>query len=258
MKTILLTFDVEEFDLPKEYNQEISEKEMFEISKQGLESLLNLLGKYKIPATFFTTANFAKKFPKLIEETSKQHEIACHGLEHSDSYINDISRIQEAKTEIEKIIKKQINGFRAPRFKISDISLLSGLSFSYDSSTHPIYLPGRYNNLFQKKNIHKIGDLIEIPMSTLLPNFSIFFLAFKNFPFSYAKTFTKINFLLRNYTMLTLHPWEFIDISKFKVPWHINRVYGQKLLTKFENYIKFCKKQGYVFESVRDFLTKSQ
>jgi hypothetical protein len=255
MKSILLTFDVEEFDLPREYNQEISEKEMFEISKQGLTQIISLLDKYKIKATFFTTASFAKRFPTLLKKISQKHEIACHGYEHSDSYIKDISKIQRAKSEIEKIIGKQIKGFRAPRFEISDISLLSGLGFSYDSSINPTFIPGRYMNLLKNRKIHKIGEIIEVPLSALpIIRFPLFWLTFKKFPLNSAKLFTKLNFLSSSYTMHVFHLWEFADLSEFKIPTYIKKPHSTQLLNKLESYITFCKKQGYVFESVGDYL----
>ncbi|HDK42737.1 MAG TPA: polysaccharide deacetylase, partial [Candidatus Pacearchaeota archaeon] len=183
MKRILLTFDVEEFDLPREFNQNISEEEMYEISKNGLFAVINLLDKHSIKATFFTTSNFAKKYPKIIKDLSKQgHEIACHGYSHSDDYLNSLSNIKIAKQEIEKIIKSKINGFRAPRFKIKNILGLSEFGFIYDSSLHPTWIPGRYMNLFKKRKIHKIEDITEIPLSTLpILRLPIFWLAFKNF-----------------------------------------------------------------------------
>ena len=39
MKYILLTFDVEEFDLPLEYGQAISLEQQLEIGKKGLDEI---------------------------------------------------------------------------------------------------------------------------------------------------------------------------------------------------------------------------
>ena len=257
MKYILLTFDLEEFDLPLEFGQPTSQKQMFEIPKNGLINLISLLNKYNLRATFFTTAIFAKKYPLLLKQISEKHEIACHGYAHSDSYVKDISRIQSARIEIEKIIKKEIKGFRAPRFKINNIHLLSGLNFLYDSSIHPTFIPGRYMNLFKKRKIHKISEVIEVPLSVLpITRLPIFWLAFKNFPLFYSKIFTKINFLFDNYTLLMFHPWEFADLSSINIPKYIKGDY-RKLLDKLEKYIRFCKKSGYEFETIEDYLQKS-
>lgn len=252
MKSILLTFDLEEFDLPKEYNINIEEDEMYKISLEGLINLLNLLNKYDITATFFTTANFGVKYPEILKELSKKHEIASHGYSHSQSLTQE--NIKKAKEIKENIIKKEVKGFRAPRWNLKNINIVSLAGFKYDSSTHPIYLPGRYNNLNQKRNIHKKNNLIEIPASTFFPNFSIFWLAFKNLPLFYSKLFTKINFLNSDYTMLVHHPWEFANLEELDIPKHIKNPSGKKLTKKLEDYIKFCKSNKYKFQTCEQFI----
>jgi peptidoglycan/xylan/chitin deacetylase (PgdA/CDA1 family) len=257
MKQILLTFDLEEFDLPLEFGQSISQEQMFEIPKEGLDNLLSILNKYDIKATFFTTAIFAKKYPLLLKEISKKHEIACHGYNHSDSYIKDIQKIQLAKNEIEKIIGKKIKGFRAPRFEIENIHLLFGLGFFYDSSIHPTFIPGRYMNLLKKRKIHKIRKVIEIPLSVLpIIRLPIFWIAFKNLPLLYSKIFTKINFLSNNYTMLLFHPWEFADLSSINIPKCVKGKH-KSLLSMLKEYIEFCKDKDYSFTTVENYLQKS-
>ena len=252
MKKVLLTFDLEEFDLPLELNQKISNEEMYRISLEGLNNILNILNKFDISATFFTTANFAIMYPQVMRKISINHEIASHGFSHSHPI--NLENMGKAKKEKEKIIGKPILGFRAPRWKIKDITILEKLGFKYDSSTHPIYLPGRYNNLKQKRKVHKINNLIEIPMSTLPPNFSIFWIAFKNLPLIYSKIFTKLNFLKSSYTMLVFHPWEFADLSKINIPKHIKKTDGINLSKKLNDYLKFCKKNNYGFETCEEFL----
>ena len=253
MKTILLTFDVEEFDLPREYKINLGKTQEFEISKTGLNKIIQLLEKHNTPATFFTTTDFAKKYPQLIKKISENHEIACHSYCHLES-CESIKRLQQAKQEKEKIINKEIKGFRAPKFQIKQIKELGDIGFKYDSSTHPIWLPGKYFNFFQKRKIHKINNLIEIPISTLPINLSLFWLAFKNFPYQYSKIFTRLNFLFSNYTMLLFHPWEFTNINHLKLPFYIKAKSGHPLLKRLEDYIIFCKKQGYKFQTVADYL----
>jgi len=59
MKYILLSFDLEEFDLPREFNIEINDEEMYKISYEGCNNLLKILN---VKSTFFVTANFARKY----------------------------------------------------------------------------------------------------------------------------------------------------------------------------------------------------
>ena len=255
MKSILLTFDLEEFDLPREFNQNIDEDEMYKITKQGLNNLLQLLNKYDIKSTFFTTANFANYYPEKIQDLSEKHEIASHGYSHS--YNLTLENIKKAKEEKEKIINKSINGFRAPRWNLQNTFIVEQAGFNYDSSSHPIYLPGRYFNLNKNRKPHKINNILEIPASTLPPNFSIFWLAFKNLPLTYSKLFTRLNFINSNYTMLVFHPWEFANLSKIKIPRYIKRKHSKELLKKLEKYILFCERQGYGFEGVDEYLDKT-
>jgi len=58
---ILLTFDLEEFDLPHEFGCPISDEDQINISNNGLQRLVALLSKYNIHATFFTTAFYASR-----------------------------------------------------------------------------------------------------------------------------------------------------------------------------------------------------
>lgn len=59
---ILLSFDVEEFDMPLEYNYQISRQEQLSIGKKGMDRIMPVLNNKNIQATLFTTANFADHF----------------------------------------------------------------------------------------------------------------------------------------------------------------------------------------------------
>ena len=240
---------------PREFNISISEDEMYKIPQQGLTNLLELLDKYKIKSTFFTTANFAKKQPKIIKNLiNNEHEIASHGYSHSFSD-QTFDKIKKAKKEIEKITQTKIKGFRAPRFKINNISELYDLGFVYDSSLHPTFIPGRYNNLSKPRKIHKIGNIIEIPPTTMpITRLPLFWIAFKNFGLNYVKLVTQTNFLSSDYTMIVQHPWEFADLSQIKIPNYIKNKSGKELLNMLERYILFCKKRNYGFESIERYL----
>jgi peptidoglycan/xylan/chitin deacetylase (PgdA/CDA1 family) len=246
---ILLTFDLEEFDF-------IREEKKFEISKQGLLVLLKLLDKHNIKATFFTTALFAKKYPKLIKDMQKEgHEIACHGYSHSDSYFSDLSNIPLAKKEIEKIIGKEVKGFRAPRFEIKRIEKLYNFGFKYDSSLHPTLMPGRYNNFLCNIKMHKIKNIVEIPLSVLpVARLPIMWIFFRILGKTYAKIFAKLNNLFSDYTMLIFHPWEFSNLNEEKVSFLFRKNSGKKLLSMLESYILFCEKQNYEFSTISNYL----
>ena len=260
MKSILLTFDLEEFDLPREQNIAITNEQMYKTSIKGLTNLLTILNKHNIKATFFTTANFAKKYPKTLKGLSKEHEIASHGFSHSESIT--LKNMKEAKEIKEEIIGKPVRGFRAPRFQIKDdeIPLLDNLGFEYDSSTHPTIAPGKYNNLNQPRYPHMRGNIIELPVSTL-PLFPFLrapnnWFMFRNIPKPYHRIYPKINFLYSKYTMALFHPWEFTNISKFNIPKHFKNKTGKPLARILDSYIQMCKKNNFKFQTCEQFLKK--
>ena len=82
---IYLSFDIEEFDMPKEYGYDIAFERQIAISREGLTAILNLLKKHNAKATFFSTVVFAQQVPDLIERLlSEGHELASHTYYHSE------------------------------------------------------------------------------------------------------------------------------------------------------------------------------
>ena len=258
MKNILLTFDIEEFDLPLEFGRNISDEEQFNISKKGTEIILELLERNNIQATFFISAKFAKQFPNLIKEISKKHEIGLHCYEHKDDYQkmnkNEMfERLKRGKEIIEKIINKIIIGFRSPRFQLVDYNILKDLGMAYDSSLHPAFIPGRYFNFLKNRNIHEKEGIKIIPISVSpILRLPIFWLAFRNFPLFYSKYITNRN---RDYVCLVFHSWEFVNIEKRDLPKLIKRNTGEKLIKKLQEYINNYKE--YNFTTISSYLLTS-
>ena len=261
-KNILLTFDLEEFDLPLEYNNHISDENQIKVSRDGLKEILKLLGMHKIPATFFVTAKFAIANKNAIKQLSKKHEIALHGLIHKDDYRHmkekdALRRLSKGRKIVEKIIGTKIIGFRAPRFHIKKIKLLPTIGIKYDSSLHPTYIPGRYNNFFTERKIHRHGKLIEIPVSvTSVLRFPLFWFVFRNLGLAYSKFCTNWCFLDSKYVMLLFHPWEFVNLRLLglKLPVYIKRDTGKALSDKLSYFVKWAKKKGYKFKTIKEFL----
>ena len=162
-KTVLLTFDTEEFDVFKE--------PIFDVTSDGAEKVLDLLDKHKIKATFFVTGVFAQSNKFLIKKISKKHEVASHGYSHQDDYKTldketAYNLLYKTNIILKKITSKNIIGYRAPRFRGTTLDILKRLGFKYDSSINPILIPGRYNYLFHTRNIkiekHNQGTECEI------------------------------------------------------------------------------------------------
>ena len=114
MKSLLLTFDLEEFVCPAERKLGIPKERLFEVSREGLKNIIKILIDNNIRATFFTTYEFANKNKDLIKILVKNgNEISMHGYEHNTSLnkMRDedaIIELLKAKNGIEKITKKKL------------------------------------------------------------------------------------------------------------------------------------------------------
>jgi hypothetical protein len=132
-----------------------------------------------------------------------------------------------------------------PRLAHVSKSDLVAAGYVYDSSLNPTYIPGRYNNFFSKRTIHKSENIVVIPSSvTPLIRFPLFWLSFKNFSLFLIKFLTSLTLAADDYVCLYFHPWEFVDISKYKVPAYVKRLDGERLLERFEKYLRWLKTKG--------------
>jgi len=175
--TICLTFDLEEFDLPLGFKQEISKERQIEITTNGMETLLPLLKD--ISCTFFTTANYAENNPALIKQLSVSHEIASHSYFHSSFDKADLKKSREV---LQTISGTEITGFRMPRMAKVNYQDIKEAGYLYDSSLNPTFILGRYNHFTSPKTIFKTdNDLLVVPAS-VTPSLRIplFWLTFKN------------------------------------------------------------------------------
>lgn len=235
-RSILLSFDVEEFDIPLEYGQHIPEEEQMRVGYEGLEETMNLLDKSGATATFFTTANFANYYPEAVRAISNHHEIASHTFYHSRFTTEDLA---SSKTLLEKVTGKKITGLRMPRMSSVNASDVANAGYLYDSSINPTWIPGRYNNFKMPRTIHKEGSIVRLPSSvTPFFRFPLFWLSFKNFPYAIYKNWVRQTLEKDGYVCLYFHPWEFTNLDRYKIPRYITRGGGlslQKRLARLLN-----------------------
>ncbi|MCX6209218.1 MAG: polysaccharide deacetylase family protein [Bacteroidetes bacterium] len=252
---VFLTFDVEEFDMPLEYNQIISIDEQMQVGINGLNAIKPLLEKHFMQCTLFTTANFAQYFATDIKSLAHQHEIASHTFYHSKFDTKDLllSRI-----ELEKIIGKKVTGLRMPRLKKVAVQDVLNAGYAYDSSINPTYLPGRYNSLNLLKTIYNENGLTRVP-TAVTPYFRIplFWLAFKNVPYSLYLFWCKQCLKKYGYLSLYFHPWEFVDISKYRIPMYAKRYSKDVLLHRIYKLVDDLKNEA-EFISINNFLLQNE
>ncbi|MBQ6409784.1 polysaccharide deacetylase family protein [Candidatus Saccharibacteria bacterium] len=249
---VLLSFDVEEFDLPREHGGEISVKEGVKVSSSGLLKILDLLRRKEVKATFFVTGNFARVNPELVSKiVDEGHEVACHGVDHFEPKKSDIK-------ESIKIVGKlaRIYGYRQPRMFGISYSDLKDAGYKYDSSVNPAFIPGRYNHFgVPRKPFIKEG-VLEIPTTVAtFMRVPLFWLALHLFS---KRLYLKLALMGANKTghlATYFHPWEFADelVNYKEVPGYIKKNSGDRLVEKLEFVIEGLKKKGLVFETYHEF-----
>jgi peptidoglycan/xylan/chitin deacetylase (PgdA/CDA1 family) len=252
-RSILLSFDVEEFDMPLEYQQKISLAEQLEIGKLGLEAITPILNDKSIATTLFTTATYAINFPNEIRTLAQQHEIASHTYYHSDF---EDSHLLSSRLKLEEISLKPVTGLRMPRMRKVEMSEVIKAGYNYDSSINPTYLPGRYNNLDLSRTLYQDEGMTRIPAS-VTPNFRVplFWLAFKNMPYFLFKNLVVQTLKKDGYVCLYLHPWEFTSaIAATTLPTYTKRWCGSIMVDRLQRLINDLKKEG-DFITMQDFIT---
>jgi peptidoglycan/xylan/chitin deacetylase (PgdA/CDA1 family) len=255
-KTILLTFDVEEFDTPLRHKIRLPKPAQLEKSEEGLQNVITLLQELKHPpCTFYTTANYALHYPDTIRYLANYHEIASHTFYHSSFKEKDIA---ESKICIEEIIGKEIQGFRMPNMAAFDPTLIHRAGYAYDSSINPTFLPGKYNHLKFPLRPFPYHGTTEIPVSVVpFIRFPLFWLSFKNLPLWLYIRLCNFTLWQTGCLHIYFHPWEFADLSMFKIPDFIKNPSGHKLSSKLKAFIQYYQQRsGVEFQTTIDFLNQ--
>lgn len=253
---VTLGFDVEEFDFPIELGKEIDFDTQLAVSSEGLESLLLLLERLHIQATFYTTANFAKHRAETIRRiVSEGHEIASHDFYHSTHSTPDPVG---SKRELEKIAGALVVGYRAPRLAETSAKTLLKAGYKYDSSLNPTMIPSRYNNLNKPRSVFYEDSLCIYPVSVSSPlRIPLFWLSLHVMPLCLYKRLAYTALNRDGHLNLYFHPWEFsnrLADPRFGIPRYISRCSGTRLLQKFEALLIDLRKRGCHFTATRNYL----
>ena len=258
MKSILLSFDIEEFDLPAEFGAEIQREDMFSIAGEGARRILRTVNEAGVRTTFFVTAAFALEFPDLVREMKDSgHEIASHGYSHTTFEAADLKRSREA---LEEIAGSPVRGFRMARLaKVGKQDILNA-GYEYESSLNPVWLPGRYNNFTAPlKPFREACGLWQIPVSALpLVRFPLFWLSFKNLPLPLYLPLAKTAMSATGFFNMYSHPWEYHERAaeaQWKIPRYIVRHAGEAQRLRLKRLIASLGKSG-TFETFGAYLDR--
>lgn len=256
MKIALLSFDVEEFDMPFEFGGQPTIDEQIATSNQGLNAVSDILAQFHASATFYCTGVYAQAQPEQIRHLSKQHEIASHNHYHSSHKKADLST---SKAILEGITGKPVKGFRMPRMApIADADLVEA-GYLYNASINPTYLPGRYDYRHISRTTFTQNNLVHFPAS-VSPRWRIplFWIAFHNFPLAYFFHLCKQVAQADGYVHLYFHPWEFTDYTQLpngaKYPFYLHRNNGKQMRARFTKLMRFLQQEGFSFQTTQAFL----
>ncbi len=268
---IAITIDCEQwnaFELRNKKEEDIYHNSTL-FSFKGNKRLLDIFQKNQISATFFITGFFAEKHEQQVREIAKSHEIGCHGYNHfyrGNTNLNLREDIVKAKKILEKILNKNIVGFRAAQMQSSEklIEVLTKLGFKYDSSSNSAYIPFLYGKKEYKDNPLKPFEiynetlknkLIEIPASASYKfRFPFHWIFMRNLPLIYTIKIVE-GLLKKNIpVVLYVHSWEFYPIKKGPVPGYVRNT-GDKFARKLDKFIKYFKNKGVEFVRMNELVS---
>ncbi|MBP1912349.1 polysaccharide deacetylase family protein [Thermococcus stetteri] len=228
---VSMTFDVEQ-DCPPYLN---TTKGM----ERGLSQILDLLAEKKVRATFFFTAEMARRFPELAKRVVDEgHELGSHGYNHErlDKLPKD-----KATFVIEKSLKVlrefgDVVSFRAPNLQLPGpyYSLLEKNGVLVDSSkaTYKGYREG----------VRFFGGVLEVPASTTSSVLRL--------PWKLQRV---IHGRLREPRVYFAHPWEFVPMQNEKIRWDCRFNTGEKALDLLATLIDYYKSLGARFLMIKEY-----
>ncbi|WP_143307692.1 polysaccharide deacetylase family protein [Chitinophaga vietnamensis] len=239
---VLLSFDVEEFDMPLEYNQQVNMADQMRVGHEGLIATMDIVNATNARSTFFTTANFARTFPGDIKEIATKHEIASHTFYHS-SFTPE--HLLESKQLLESITEKPVYGLRMPRMRHVEMLDVKNAGYVYDSSINPTWIPGRYNYRSKPRTVYTEEGVLRVP-AAVSPNLRIplFWLAFKNFPYAVFKSLALQTLKHDGYLCLYFHPWEFVELTAYQIPAYTKRHAGPALQNRLRQLLRDLSAEG--------------
>lgn len=269
----LITIDVEDWFQVENFSSYITHSQWDSMElriNKNIDLILELLNKNNTKATFFVLGWIAERLPELIKKISMEnHEIACHGFNHSLTYNlkneyleNDILT---SKKLLESITGNEVIGYRAPSFTITKnlLEVLCKMNFQYDSSLFHSHINKNYGKLNDIKTPPKCmfkirTNLYEFPMSSYtamgvnIPWSGGFM--FRAVPFFIYKKGIEIISKQSDYFLFYIHPWEFDlyqpRVSKANFSQKFKHYYNiRNTFSKFEILLKsrkFCSINHYL------------
>ena len=255
---ILLSFDTEEFDVPREHGVDYSLEEGMKVSVIGTNRILDVLKRNGVRATFFCTGNFAEHAPEVMKRIMDEgHEVACHGVDHWQPADTDFARSKEI---VERVTGQTVYGYRQPRMFPVLESEIRRVGYRYNSSLNPAFIPGRYMHLTEPRTWFMKDGVMQIPASvTPWLRFPLFWLSLHNLPQWLYHWLTRRTLNHDGYFVTYFHPWEFYELKEhpeLKMPFIIRNHSGQQMMERLDSLIKMLKGRRHEFITFNEFVEK--
>ena len=257
---ILLSFDTEEFDVPREHGVDFSLEEGMKVSKVGTNRILDVLKQNGVKATFFCTGNFAEHAPEVMQRIMDEgHEVACHGVDHFEPKETDFARSKEI---VERVTGRKVFGYRQPRMFPVIESEIKRVGYLYNCSLKQAFIPGRYMHLTEPRTWFMKDGVMQIPASvTPLIRFPLFWLALHNLPESLYHFLVRRVLSKDGFFVTYFHPWEFFELKahpEFKMPFIIRNHSGLEMCERLDRLVKMLLNHGHEFITYTEFVNRQK
>ena len=252
MRSILLTWDIEEYDAPADFGATPLPDGGLSRGLQIWRDWLDLSQTWNVVGTIFCTTRIAEASPDLLRQTaSRGHEIASHGWAHAPSA--DL-RLRASRDSLEKLSGEPIWGFRSPRLRKVDPTEVSGAGYAYDASLNPAWVPGRYSHRGQPRTPHRIGSLWEVPSSVIpIVRFPLFWASFHLLPLPLYLAACRLVLAKDNLLSLYFHPWELSELDESALPFWLTRRTKAQRVERMRKLCHWLDQQG-TFRTIADYL----
>ena len=227
--------------------------------ERNIDRILAMLDDHDTKATFFTLGWVAERYPEVIQRiVTGGHELASHGYGHErasdqtpEAFFSDI---QVAKLILEDLAGYEVKGYRAPSFSIGEKNLwafecLERAGYHYSSSIYPIR-HDHYGMPDAPRHAHKIGNLLEIPATTLH-----FFN--RNWPASGGGYFRLMPYGLSRWMIRRVNEVDKLPAVFYFHPWEIDseqpRIPNIGVKTRFRHYVNIDRMEYRLRRLLADF-----
>ncbi|WP_148883674.1 polysaccharide deacetylase family protein [Thermococcus aciditolerans] len=209
--------------------------------EDGLPKLLDLMAEKRVKATFFFTAEMARRFPELVKRVIDEgHELGSHNYNHER--LDRLTRAEGERAIVKslKVLREfgEVLSFRAPNLQFPDyyygILERNGILVDSSKATYKGYRMG----------VRFFGDVLEVPASTTSSVIRL--------PWRAQKL---IHAHLKEPRVYFAHPWEFVPMQREKIRWDCKFNTGDKAVELLGRLIDYYKSRNAKFLTMRDYLS---